>query len=377
MDRVKEWLTLPKVAWVNDPDRESSEVIEELLVKHVFGDSDKPLTPTCKIEAPGVRVRFYKTEKGGDYGWGAKDVPVVSGLVLRKREGEWTGHSRPPYKAVPLHKRLVMAKRRFSFQFSGYLEIAICGDARNSGKTTGMIELNPVRPTPIDAVLKGKRHPFVSLYHTLPDGSECRVEPLGSLEVAEKDLLFHLDNMRRFVKGNQAQESRLEQLVTGDSEPEQATGLNIVSVPVKSLVVPLAPAADEVKQAEVEKQEDDSRNMGGRPTEFLTEALQHAYQECRDRGDTSILDPGQLHAFLKHLQKLSGGSRNKESVSEYIEERIAVVQPSDLVECVKTHERAVDGKPYKKGDWYSQNDISIRMNSLRKKNPLSPQKNIQ
>ena len=120
-----------------------------------------------------------------------------------------------------------------------------------------------------------------------------------------------------------------------------------------------------------------SVSSGGRPPEYLMEALNYAYLECRDRGDTSILEPGQLQAFLKRLQKLSGGSRNKEFVSEYIKERIELVQPSDLVECVKTHERAVDGKLYKKGDWYSQSDISTRMNTLRKKHPLPQQESIQ
>jgi hypothetical protein len=133
--------------------------------------------------------------------------------------------------------------------------------------------------------------------------------------------------------------------------------------------------------AEIVKQATDGADKGaskgGRPPEYLMEALKHAYQQCYDRGDTSILEPGQLPAFLKHLQKLSGGSRKKELVSEYIKERIELVQPSNSVECVKTYERAVDGKLYKKSGWYSQNDISTRMNTLRKKYPLSPQNNIQ
>lgn len=132
----------------------------------------------------------------------------------------------------------------------------------------------------------------------------------------------------------------------------------------------LAGAGDEVEKPT-------SLNIGGRPPGYLTEALEHAYLKCLESGNISILEPHQLEAFLKHLHKLSGGSRNKEGVSEYISERIDVVQPSNQTECVKIYECAVEGRPYKKSEWYSQNSISTRMSTLRGKYPLPPQKNIQ
>lgn len=164
--------------------------------------------------------------------------------------------------------------------------------------------------------------------------------------------------------GSAKQDSELD--VSADI-PRQAAGHNIADVPVESLVVPLAPPAEEVEQGCMEN---DNRNKGGRPLGFLTEALEYAYQECLNRGDTSILEPGQLQAFLKHLQKLAGGSRNKDSVSEYIQERVDVVQPLNQLECIKTQDQERKRGTYKKGRWYSQVDVSTRMNSIRRKYPL-------
>lgn len=235
----KEWLTLGEVAWVNDPDREKAEVIEELLVKHVFGDSGKPLTPVCKVEDPGVRVLLWRDREDNE------PSQIVPGLRLRERQGKF-GRQRPPLKGYSWKDHSFVIKGRYFFvegfssvKLFGYLRIYMNAETRNSGKTLGMIKLNQPARTPLTDILKrasiSRRSPVVRLYYTLPDGSECRVELLGSLEVSERDLLIHLDNMRRFVKGNQAQEKRLEQLISGSSGPEQVTGHNIESSPTIKL----------------------------------------------------------------------------------------------------------------------------------------------
>lgn len=117
------------------------------------------------------------------------------------------------------------------------------------------------------------------------------------------------------------------------------------------------------------------RGKGGRPKEPLAEAVERAYLHFRDKGDLTILQPGNIRSFLKSFkslandepQSLSFGNGN---ISAYIAERIKEVKIPREGECsVKTQDRA-EGRKINPGQGYSQKSIAKLLAKLRKKYPL-------
>lgn len=133
-------------------------------------------------------------------------------------------------------------------------------------------------------------------------------------------------------------------------------------------VADLVAAGVEYPRSEGENQ----KSKGGRPHGYFREALEHVYQECHGMGNVEVLAEGQQQAFLKLLQKKTHGSGKKNvGVCEYIASRIEVVQPTNPTECVKTYELKAPGKKYRGSKWYGHDDVSVLMNTLRKKHPLN------
>jgi hypothetical protein len=111
---------------------------------------------------------------------------------------------------------------------------------------------------------------------------------------------------------------------------------------------------------------------GGRAKGPLNEAVEFAYNEFRNEGNTEILRPGKVIEFLDRLKDLAGGENRK--ISDYITERIEIVKKRNSSFTITTQERVikeVKGRvTTEKKNTYTTADVSKLMTALRKKFPL-------
>lgn len=114
---------------------------------------------------------------------------------------------------------------------------------------------------------------------------------------------------------------------------------------------------------------------GGAPKGFLREAFEHVYLDCRSN-NPMVLQKGFQQAFLKHLQNLAGDGRRKVGVCEYVSERIELVQPTNNVECVKTHECKIPGRKYQESRWYGHGAIARVLSELRSEYPITDESKL-
>ncbi|MCB2173744.1 hypothetical protein KQH41_00605 [bacterium] len=118
-----------------------------------------------------------------------------------------------------------------------------------------------------------------------------------------------------------------------------------------------------------------SQKKGGRPKGLLAEAIERAYLHFLDKGDITILQPGNIRTFLKKLKSLAkddvkqDGLENRK-IRAYLAERIIMVTISFPEPCSLTTQdikRGVKSYPSKE---YSQGAISKELSKLRAKYPL-------
>jgi hypothetical protein len=132
---------------------------------------------------------------------------------------------------------------------------------------------------------------------------------------------------------------------------------------------PTQPRADTVRRHNT------PGGKGGRPKEPLAEAVERAYIHFRDKGDLTILQPGNIRSFLKSFKSLANDeppslSFGNGNISAYIAERIKEVKIPREGECsVKTQDRT-EGRKINPGQGYSQKSIAKLLANLRKKYPL-------
>ena len=118
------------------------------------------------------------------------------------------------------------------------------------------------------------------------------------------------------------------------------------------------------------------RDKGGRPKEPLAEAVERAYLHFREKGDVSILQPGNIRAFLKELKTLTcddaqSDGFGKGNIHDYLAERINEVKIPRAGECSVTTQDREDGRKTLHGDTYKQKTISKLLNKLRQRYPLN------
>ncbi len=389
MDGKKEWFTLQETAALLERTGPNGQLLtgyeaEQAVLKLVFEESDGerfPLIPAVRFDSHILIKRYLSRLDRNSEGRASLDYGA-------KIKGYWpsAGFPRkrfrylvppPPYCVHPFQ---VTTAPENPVEFTGLLNLWLYGQPRRiDGKIIlDKSGINPAAAFPHSGILW-----YDPAFHEYPKVHVMAFEKVvvEGIEhrptcktINENELVITRRSLTRYAADHGYINTL--RLIAGDTGSEQATGLNIVDVPVKSLIVPLAPPAEDLGHVGKEEQEDDSRNKGGRPPGFLTEALQCVYQQCVNRNDTSILEPHQLNAFLKHLKKLAGGSKNNKTVSEYIQERIKLVQPSNPIECIKTQDQRIKPGVYREGKWYSQVDVSIRMSTIRSKIPLPPLENI-
>lgn len=127
--------------------------------------------------------------------------------------------------------------------------------------------------------------------------------------------------------------------------------------------------------SDVKPEQNAPREKGGRPKEPLAEAVEKAYLYFRDKGDVTILQPGNIKSFLKSFKSLvnddaqSHGFGNR-NICAYIAERIKEVKIPREGECFVLTQDRTEGRKINPGQRYSQKAISKLLTSLRKKYPL-------
>ncbi len=110
-------------------------------------------------------------------------------------------------------------------------------------------------------------------------------------------------------------------------------------------------------------------NPNGRNREPLREALEYAWDKMKKQGNTAVLEPGNLSAFLVNLKKMI--DENSEQFSEYVVERIEYVKPKSLDDCIKTQDKQLNKKKHYKSKTYKRDAISKALSTMRKeKNKL-------
>lgn len=141
-------------------------------------------------------------------------------------------------------------------------------------------------------------------------------------------------------------------------------------------------AEDELDSAPVQQKSDVkpdqnlSHEKGGRPKSPLSEAVEKAYLHFRDKGDVTILQPGNIRSFLKSFKALANDeyANSKDlgnrKIRAHIAERIKEVKIRYPRECLVITQERKEGNRLNPSKRYKQKDISLLLSNLRKKYPL-------
>jgi hypothetical protein len=130
-----------------------------------------------------------------------------------------------------------------------------------------------------------------------------------------------------------------------------------------------------LSNADVESAQYSPSDKGGRPKGPLAEAVEKAYFHFRDKGDVTILQPGNIRSFLRNFKSLINDEAQSDgfgngNICAYLAERIKEVKIPRAGDCfVMTHDRP-EGRKINPGDKYSQKAIAKLLTNLRKKYPL-------
>jgi hypothetical protein len=120
-------------------------------------------------------------------------------------------------------------------------------------------------------------------------------------------------------------------------------------------------------------QEVDTRNKGGKPKGYLTEAIEYAYLKYRDEGNTEILREGKIREFCERLKELADEKSNP-NFSTVIANRIDCVKIAPAGCTVTTKDKYLEASKTReikeKGRKYTQQRISQILVELREKFPL-------
>lgn len=103
-----------------------------------------------------------------------------------------------------------------------------------------------------------------------------------------------------------------------------------------------------------------------RKEEDFTRITASLFEQLQEEGNTEVLEPRQIDAFLNCLKKrINDDVKLKDSMETYSEltEKVKIGDPQQCILMKKP--RVVAGQAARKNEWYTRNDLSRRLSELR------------